>query len=236
MMAVFEAISYAHANGIIHRDIKPANIMVGPYGEVMVMDWGLARRIKGEEPPHPDAPMNPDASGKQRLFQTQVGTLLGTPAYMSPEQARGEPATEKSDIYSLTMTMYELLTLKHPLAEKTTLETMLDAVQKEEPPFAYQVASHWQPPVGADLAWYLAGGLAKDPAQRYASVDAMIERLRMRAEGMIPVQCPFTLSMRVTAMVRRALANHPRTAMTVLTIATLWFLGATAFTIVRAFG
>jgi serine/threonine-protein kinase len=234
MMSVMEAIAYAHANGIIHRDIKPANVMVGPYGEVMVMDWGLARKIKGDEPRHPDAPSNPDASGSRRLFQTQVGTLLGTPAYMSPEQARGEALTEKSDIYSLSVMFYELLTLKHPLGDKTTLESMLSGVQNDPVTPAYSIVSSVQPRVGADLAWFLIAGLEKDPAKRFSSVDAMLERLRLRAEGVIPIQCSFTLSMRIVSMWRRALSNHPIKAMTALSILTLWVLAATVLTVVHA--
>jgi len=83
MMGVLEAVAYAHAKKIIHRDLKPANVMVGPYGEVVVMDWGLAREVSGPETAD-RAASSPDTTGKQRLWQTQVGSLLGTPAYMSP--------------------------------------------------------------------------------------------------------------------------------------------------------
>ena len=235
MMGVLDAIAFAHANGVIHRDIKPANIMIGPYGEVMVMDWGLARKIKGDEPAHPLAETIVEgATPKRRLFETQVGTLLGTPAYMSPEQARGSSLTEKSDIYSACMTFHELLTLKHPFESKTTMAAMLSAVMTEPVPHASWVESGTQPMVPADLGWFVQGGLQKDPGARFASVDAMITRLRARAEGNIPVQCKATFMMSQIGRVRRAVARSPLGTGAVVGVLLLWLLATTAYTVIRA--
>jgi len=230
MMGILDAIAFAHANGVIHRDIKPANIMIGPYGEVMVMDWGLARKIKGEEHVHAlAATVVEGAPAKRRLFQTQVGTLLGTPAYMSPEQARGETLTEKSDIYSLCMTFYELLTLAHPFESRTTLEHMLSAVMTEPVPQAYLLGSSTQPMVPADLGWFCQGGLQKDPAHRFASVQAMIERLRQRAEGNIPIQCKVTFMMRHAGKMKRAFAIHPFRSSFIVMGLMLWLIATTVY-------
>lgn len=235
MMGILDAIAFAHANGVIHRDIKPANIMIGPYGEVMVMDWGLARKIEGEELVQPHAEtVTEGAPAKRRLFQTQAGTLLGTPAYMSPEQARGEKLTEKSDIYSLCMTFYELLTLAHPFESKTTLEQMLSAVMTEPIPQAYLLGSPTQPMVPADLSWFVLGGLAKDPKDRYESVEAMITRLRARAEGDVPAQCKVTFMMRQAAKAKRAFASHPFRSAFIVAALLLWTLATTAYTLLRA--
>jgi tetratricopeptide (TPR) repeat protein len=114
---VCQTVAYAHSNGVIHRDLKPGNVMVGAFGEVQVMDWGLAKVLgeasRGcqapvEEPPGPHAPGSPGA--------TQQGTVLGTPAYMAPEQARGEVARldERADVFGLGAILCEVLTGRPP--------------------------------------------------------------------------------------------------------------------------
>ncbi len=227
MMGVFEAIAYAHSQRIIHRDIKPANVMIGPYGEVVVMDWGLARVAGTAQKPVATAPAT-DA-GSKRLWQTQVGALLGTPAYMSPEQARGDELDERSDVYSLSVMFYELLTLRHPHDGVTTLEEMLEAVKNAPAPRALGVAAAVQPPVPADLDWFVEKGLRKNPAERYQSVQEMIDRLRRRASGDIPVQCPITFSMRATTLLRQALAKRPFLMSTAFILGTLGTLGLAGF-------
>ena len=90
-----ETVAFAHAHGVIHRDLKPANVMVGEYGEALVLDWGVAKQIGATEPGSgTQAP-----SGSQEL--TQHGTIVGTTSWMAPEQSRGEPADQRSDVYSL---------------------------------------------------------------------------------------------------------------------------------------
>ncbi len=114
---VCNAVDYAHSRGVLHRDLKPANVMVGKYGETLVVDWGLAKvtgRSDGRGP-RPEATLRTASGGSS---ETQAGTVLGTPAYMSPEQATGRldllgPA---SDVYSLGATLYALLTGKAPFA------------------------------------------------------------------------------------------------------------------------
>ena len=215
-LALLEAVGFAHSKGILHRDIKPANVMLGAYGEVVLMDWGIAKRLRDAGP----APIEPlpertpaagvadEGTSRGALFQTRVGELIGTPAYMSPEQSRGEPIDERSDVYSLSVLFYELLTLRHPLAEKTSLAEMLHAITHEPMRMAGAVSHPHQPSVSMDLSWFLRKGLAKEPAERYASVAEMIARLERRAEGIIPVQCHITFMKRMANGLGRFIDRH----------------------------
>ncbi len=115
---ICHTIAYAHAHGVIHRDLKPANVMVGAFGEVQVMDWGLARGRREEaggirvEEAH-EGPLSPLLPPPSSLL-TQAGSVLGTFAYMAPEQARGEPADERSDVFGLGALLCEILTGSAP--------------------------------------------------------------------------------------------------------------------------
>ncbi|HBJ87354.1 MAG TPA: hypothetical protein DDZ88_26555 [Verrucomicrobiales bacterium] len=134
---VCDAIAFAHSQGVLHRDLKPENIMVGEFGEVLVMDWGLAKRQNDECGMWNDEPELPAASdssfGIRNSSFTLQGSVLGTPQYMSPEQARGSMAEvdELSDIYALGGILYAILTLRPPVEGKTALE-VLEKVSKGE--------------------------------------------------------------------------------------------------------
>src|SRR5271169_7076377 len=127
-LRICEAVAFAHARGVLHRDLKPANIMVGPFGEVLVMDWGLAKILRGEAS-SADTSVDPDATILEKSKQpgsandstkgsviTGHGTVMGTPGYMSPEQARGEVEVldARSDIFSLGALLRFMLTQKTP--------------------------------------------------------------------------------------------------------------------------
>lgn len=183
---VCEAVAYAHARGVVHGDIKPANILVGRFGEVFLTDWGVARRI------------GDGASG----------TVSGTPAYMSPEQARGAAVDARSDVFSLCATLYELLTLK-PWIDGTSALDVLARLPHARALHPTDVSSPHQPRVPMDLGWFVLGGLAADPAKRYASVEAMIARLDRRAEGLVPIQCSQTALKRGLSEAVRLLERRP---------------------------
>jgi serine/threonine protein kinase len=127
-VTVCKTMAYAHSRGILHRDLKPANIMLGPYGETMVVVWGLAKEIKRDEkqPAPEDAPQ---ADAAQNDSETQAGTMMGTPAYASPEQAAGhwELVGPASDIFSLGATLYNLLTNASPYHGSSVQEIIAQA-------------------------------------------------------------------------------------------------------------
>ncbi len=236
VVAILEALAFAHKKGIIHRDIKPANVMVGAYGEVVLMDWGIAKQVGGADAgsgapdPAAAAPHNPNRAKRGPLFATVAGQLIGTPAYMSPEQARGEAVDERSDLYSLSVLFYEILTLRHPLADKTNIASMLLAIVSEPVPLAGTVSNAHQPSVGMDLSWFLRKGLAKNPADRYQSASEMLSRLALRAEGKVPVQCHITFVKRMTAEWSRFVDRHP----VVVTLGMVIALGVLVTDLVRA--
>jgi serine/threonine-protein kinase len=206
---LLDAVAFAHERGFVHRDIKPANVMVGPYGEVFLMDWGIAKQVAAPERPAAAgaAPNAPSPAG-DRVTATHAGALLGSPAYMSPEQARGEPVDARSDVYSLTVLLHELLYLRHYLDDCQTVDQVLAGVQRVEPPLLMEKHPHQQV-VPADLAWFVKKGLSKDPAQRYQSAREMMERLDRRDEGVVPIQCHVTFTHTLTRRALRFLERHP---------------------------
>lgn len=222
-VAILEAVAYAHSKGILHRDLKPANVMIGPFGEVMVMDWGLARRIAG-----PSAGLEPSvaANDTQNPFATHAGAILGTPMYMSPEQARGETLDVRSDVYSLTVMFHEMLGLEHYLEGKETIAAVLIGVQDQKPRAPSFVANAHQGSAPMDLSHFVRKGLEKDKAKRYQTVDEMIDRLRRRAEGYIPIQCHVTFLKRLTLAWTHFLDRHPLIVTSLLLLMVAWAIAS----------
>ncbi|MGB8166976.1 MAG: FHA domain-containing serine/threonine-protein kinase, partial [Chthoniobacteraceae bacterium] len=185
---VCDAVAFAHSRGVIHRDLKPANIMVGEYGEVLVMDWGLAK-LGGEAGSTlagaPGSVLDEAAAGA-----TLAGTVMGTPHYMSPEQAGGnlEMLDERSDVYALGAILYELLTLRTPVEGEGARE-VLGKVRagKIEPPLVRvgtTVLPHLpggRPP--ASLSAVAMKALALAPRSRYASVPELQAEIRAFQSG-----------------------------------------------------
>ncbi|MBN1770244.1 MAG: SUMF1/EgtB/PvdO family nonheme iron enzyme [Deltaproteobacteria bacterium] len=170
---VCQAVHFAHANGILHRDIKPANIMVGPFGEVFVMDWGIAKVIGAPVPEPAEAGRSTETPsivpGPGSIAGgTSVGAILGTPEYMAPEQAMGrhDQLDARSDVYALGATLYEILVGRPAFQGVTPMETIAWVVAGPDPTFDESVDGT---PIPADLKAICLRAMARRKEDRYAS-------------------------------------------------------------------
>jgi hypothetical protein len=171
-LATCRAIAYAHARGLIHRDIKPANVMLGPDDAVRVMDWGLAKPVgsggggQGAETVISKVRSDPGLAETDAGL-TARGSVVGTPAYMPPEQADGADVDRRADVYSLGALLYELLTLRRPYSGGSL--QVLAALFKGAPPPPSQIAPEVPPAVES----ICLKAMARDPADRYADASEL---------------------------------------------------------------
>lgn len=221
--SVCQTVAYAHARGVIHRDIKPGNVMLGPYGETLLVDWGLAKRFTLPD----DAAAASTAVGYQPVEltatgetvgggQTVGGQVKGSPAFMAPEQARGEwehvgPA---ADVYSLGATLYVLLAGRPPYSGSSATE-VIDAV-RAGPPKAVSAVNSGAP---KPLAAVCAKAMARTPDGRYASAQELAADVeRWLADEPVSVyREPFATRARRWVKRHRVLATAASAAVVVLT-------------------
>jgi serine/threonine protein kinase len=218
---LLRALEYAHAQGYIHRDVKPANVMVGRFGEVVLMDWGVAFDERARRPADAASDFNAGETlvngatgGGDRLSSTQAGALVGTPHYMSPEQARGDNAQvgARSDLYSACVLFHELLGLKHRHGHLKTLMSVLVAVNTGPPPkVATMFEAHPSQPDGipGEYGHLLVRGLQREPEARWQSARELIDELDAIERGECRVQCPITFTKRNISRTTKLLDRHP---------------------------
>jgi tetratricopeptide (TPR) repeat protein/tRNA A-37 threonylcarbamoyl transferase component Bud32 len=174
-VSICQAVAYAHSRGVLHRDLKPHNIVLGDFGEVVVLDWGLAKLIDAPDDDHEATiPLTPSPAGTEAPA-TLAGAVLGTPAYMAPEQAEGRPdlVDRRTDVYSLGVILYELLTGRLPF-EGTDTAQLLRRVRQGEP----TPPRHANPEVPPALAAVCLRALARDRDGRYGSAAALAQEVQ----------------------------------------------------------
>ncbi len=183
---VCNAMEYAHSRGVLHRDVKPDNVMLGPYGETLVVDWGLAKTIdwSGTPPDRPEESLGLAAAGD--TVRTLMGSPVGTPQYMSPEQAAGrlDQLGPTSDVYSLGATLYTLLTGRAPF-EGSRLDVVLRDVQRGDfpPPRRIKLA------ISPALEAVCLKAMALDSEDRYPSPRALADDIEcLLANEPVPAQ------------------------------------------------
>jgi len=170
LIDVCNAVAYAHSRGVIHRDLKPENIMLGPFGETLVLDWGLAKPVgSSAEPGSAEPPIAPAASSGSS--DTQPGSHVGTPRYMSPEQAAGQPEGigPATDVYSLGATLYHVLTGRPPFCDDRDMAVILEKVQAS----AFAPPRSLRPDIPRPLDAICLKAMARRPEDRYASARAV---------------------------------------------------------------
>ena len=231
-LGVLDAIRYAHARGVIHRDLKPANIMIGRYGEVTVLDWGLAKTIHQDaaEPEPSHVPVVTQTHDR-RVQETQAGSLAGTPLYMSPEQAAGRNAEldERSDIFSLAVILLEWLCLENPLSDKLTVNEVLAAIISDREYAKSAVSRAIRNGMSARWMRSILKGMARDRADRFQSVAEFEDHLSDTLEGRVTVGCHVTLTRRVVHEVLTWIDRHPALYMIIFGCLLLALVGALGF-------
>jgi len=167
--AVADAMAYAHTRQVVHRDLKPSNVLLGPFGETVVIDWGLAKDLS--DPQQADLPA-PTSSDTVEAYETSDGVILGTPPFMPPEQARGEPVDERADVYALGAMLYHVLTGRVPYFEYHARDIVKKVVSRPPTPL-FQL----EPDAPPDLVAIVRKAMARDPDDRYPNASGIAEDL-----------------------------------------------------------
>ena len=177
-LQICNAMHYAHSRGVIHRDLKPDNVMIGPFHEVIVMDWGIAKLVGGGELPVDESSIPPaEAPEPARASLTTIGAAVGTPSYMSPEQAQGrnEDLTASSDQFALGLLLFEMVSLRRAYVGPTGPAVLVKAAHGK-----MEMLSHLSPTerIPRELAGIIKKATAYEPSARYKDVESLADDVR----------------------------------------------------------
>ena len=193
LITVADAMAYAHGQKIIHRDLKPHNVLVGAFGEIVVIDWGLAKDLAAAEDEAGESARTTASS-----LETLDGAVMGTPAYMSPEQANGDEVDERADVYALGAILYHLIAGSAPHTGGSLDEMLVKISEGDVVPL-----SEREPDVPADLAAIVGKAMASDKTQRYRTARELAEDLHRFQTGQLVGAHRYTRAERVRRWVRR---------------------------------
>ncbi len=190
VLAVADAVAYAHGERVVHRDLKPHNVLVGDHGETVVIDWGIAKELGPRD--------GRDAGGRPR---TVPGVILGTPAYMAPEQASGEAVDERADVYALGAMLYQVVSGVSPHVGRTLPELLARIGGGQIPSLAER-----EPRAPAELGAIVAKAMARVPDDRYPTARELADDLRRYTTDQLVGAHRYTPLERVHRFVRRKAA------------------------------
>jgi eukaryotic-like serine/threonine-protein kinase len=222
VIAVADALAYAHNANVIHRDLKPANVLVGEFGETVVIDWGLAKDLGVYSDPKESMQMRLRATAEE----TMSGSVVGTPAYMPPEQARGDAVDQRCDVYALGALLYKVLCGAAPYEGKSSIEVV--ELVKSTAPVPVQEREPAAPP---DLVAIVAKAMARNVKDRYITASELAQDLKRFETGQLVGAHRYTTG----ELMRRWLRRH-RVAVGVASAAAVALIVLGVFSLQRIVG